>query len=169
MRRMTMMAGLVALTLAGIVTSPAVAADGDACREQFRQCATKALRGDFGRLKPWQRRAYERGLTRGVTTARVWMTTYFPSEGYARGEGCAYGYGCSEEVAAANALPAHTVVWVAKPAHLRVVGDTGARGNDRAARRRGGAWWLDLWVPRRGWRGVPDSSIAAVAVIGGRE
>jgi hypothetical protein len=154
-------AGLVAMTVAGVATSPVAAHSSS---DLFRRCATKALRGDFGKLKPWQRNAYQRGMAHGVRTSRVWLTVYRPPQ-YRRGEGTAYGYGCSEEVAACNALPRGTVVWVQNPAHLRVVGDTGAKGNDRIARRRGGEFWLDAWIPHRGWRGLPDSSIAAVAVI----
>lgn len=164
MRRTMMAAGLVALTVAGATTSPAHSSS--TVGEQFRQCATKALRGEFGRLRPWQRNAYQRGLSGGVRCVTVWQTIYCPPQ-YRRGEGTAHGYGCDETIAAANALPGGTVVWIASPAHLRVIGDTGARGNDRVARRKGATLWLDLWLPYRGWRGVPDSTVATVAVVGG--
>lgn len=164
MIRALKIAGLVALTVAGGSTSPAHSSSTVA--EQFRQCAEKALRGEFGKLRPWQRNAYQRGLSAGVRTVRVWQTIYCPPQ-YRRGERTASGRGCSEEIAAANALPGGTVVWIANPAHLRVIGDTGARGNDRVARRKGATLWLDLWLPYRGWRGVPDSTVATVAVVGG--
>lgn len=143
------------ITLAVIATCAAQATELPS--DPFQRAATKALRGDYGKLKPWQRNAYRRGLEQGANRHRALVTIYGPWEGYSRGEGCRWGYGCSEEIAAANALPGGTVVWLARPAGLRVIGDTGARGNDAWARRKGCKWWLDLWVPRIGWGGLANS------------
>lgn len=118
-------------------------------QDPFRRCATKALRGDYGPLQEWQRVGYQRGLEKGATPLPVWVTTYYPEEGFARGEATASGYGCSERVAAANLLPRWCFVWLPSVG-LRQVLDCGARANDRVAQRRGAACWVDLWEPRRG-------------------
>lgn len=133
----------------------------------FRICAKKALAGDFGPLKPWQRNAYQRGL-KSATTRRALLTVYGPWEGYLRGQGCAYGYGCSEEIAASNHLTARTVIWIPMPAHLRVIGDTGADWNDPKARRLGCDFWVDLWIPRLGWHGLQNTIYKRDIIVIGR-
>lgn len=114
------------------------------------RCATKALRGDYGPLQEWQRVGYTQFLTHGPTWRRVWGTTYYPAEGFRRGQVCRWwGAGCSERVVAANRLPARSWVWCAE-AGLRQVLDTGSPRNDRVADRRGLDLWVDWWEPRRG-------------------
>lgn len=131
----------------------------------FRRCALRAICGDFGPLRPWQRAAYERGLSGGVAVKHVRQTCYGPWEGYDRDKGCAHGYGCSEIIAAANALRARTVIWIMDPAQLRVVGDTGAAWNDPRARSQGCAFWIDLWIPYRGWQGLGGTVHRNIAVL----
>ena len=142
---------------AGGEAAVAVAVEPTTAAALFAATAIKALRGDFGPLRPWQRHAYQRGLQYGVRTDRVRLTVYGPWEGYDRGEGCAYGYGCSESVAASNHLPGRTVIWVPRPAHLRVIGATGAPWDDEKASREGCAYWIDLWIPKRGWKGLQNT------------
>lgn len=117
--------------------------------DAFKRCAVKALRGDYGPLQEWQRVAYQRGLDIGARQVRAWVTTYYPEEGFPRGQMCRWGYPVSERVAAANLLPARTFIWLPE-AGVRQVLDTGARSNDAVAQRLGGSLWLDIWEPRRG-------------------
>jgi hypothetical protein len=129
------------------------------------ECATKALRGDFGKLAEWQRKGYTMALTGQHNVKRAWLTTYYPQEGFARGQGCRWGIGTSERVAAANRLPARTYLWISNPPHLRQIWDTGAHSNDHVAERRGADLWVDLWVPRPGWKGL-DTRVTPVVVLG---
>jgi len=133
--------------------------------DPFVRCAKKALKGHYGPLKPWQRKAYKQGLKGAIRRVKVWQTTYYPQEGFDRGEACRWGYGCDESIAAANLLPAHSIVWVPRPGQLRIIGDTGARRNDRVAKRKGAHIWGDLWVPYPGWRRIPASCITTWWVI----
>jgi len=132
--------------------------------DPLQRCATKALRGDFGTLKPWQIIGYNLALTGKTTVKLAWLTTYYPQEGFWRGKGCRWGIGTSERVAAANLLPAKTYVWISSPPHLRQVWDTGAKWNDRVARRKGAALWCDLWVPYPGWKGI-DTRVCPVFIL----
>lgn len=117
--------------------------------DAFRRCATKALRGDYGELAPWQAVGYARGLEIGATTARVWTTSFFPAEGFPRGAETRWGYGCSERVVACNRLPARTFVWT-QQSGIRQVLDTGARSNDARAERLGADMWMDVWEEHEG-------------------
>lgn len=149
----------------------------------FMDCANKALAGDFGPLQEWQRRGYQIGLEAGTLQKTAWVTTYYPQEGFTTKSRTASGYPCSLRVCAANLEDQYTFVWFPNPCHLRQVLDTGAHFNDRIARApkgtpvhvsyRGREWtaygkgadlWLDLWVPRPGWRGV-DTMTVDVLVI----
>lgn len=149
-------------------TDSAQAIVGDCRRlpeDLFQMCAVKALRGDFGRLEEWQRVGYSRGLEIGARKHRVWATTYFPEEGFPRGQMCRWGYPVSERVVAANRLPARTFVWHPL-AGIRQVLDTGARSNDTHADRMGAALWVDWWEPHRGMLfGDDNAQIQTVWVI----
>ena len=47
----------------------------------FQACAVKALRGDFGTLRQWQKDAYQSGLARNLTAnRRAKVTCYGPFE-----------------------------------------------------------------------------------------
>ena len=129
--------------------------------DPFQRCAMRALRGDFGPLKPWQEEAYRLGLERGVMVqGRVFLTAYYPWEGRSGRVDCR-GNPCSPRTAAANRLPYGSYVWVANPCGVRQVLDRGARSNDRIADRRGCDLWLDLWMTRR-----MGTRVTVYAVIG---
>lgn len=158
--------------------------------ELFVLCANKALAGDFGKLADWQRKGYEAGLCRH-RVKMCFLTQYYPQENKAfrrkkDGGNCCrwWDAGCSERVIAANRLPAYSFVWIARPAMMRQVLDTGAAYNDRVARADpaewvtfpgGGAWgkgadlWADLWVPRPGWRGLDTMTCNVVTIPAVRE
>jgi len=118
--------------------------------DPFRACAVKALRGDYGELKDWQRTAYQHGLDQGVTVrGTAWVTHYWPAEGRDGQVDCR-GNRCTSDIVAANRLPYGTVVWLeAGPiCGLRIVKDRGAKRNDRQAERYGAGLWIDRWNPR---------------------
>ena len=78
------------------------------CSELFVLCANKALAGDFGKLKPWQRKGYENGLRRHKVK-RCWLTQYYPQEhrDFRRkkdgGNNCRWwAAGCSEKIGRAH-------------------------------------------------------------------
>ncbi len=141
---------------------------------QFRRCACRALAGDFGKLQAWQRQGYKRGLN-GAWSARVWLTQFYPSEGFPEGAICRWSHlgtklegrevRASLRVAASNTLKPLSWVWIADPCHIRQVWDTGAKSNDARARRQGAKWWVDLWVPHKGWKGLDDSQVREVVCI----
>lgn len=125
----------------------------------FRLTAVKALAGEFGALKPWQKRAYQRGLASPASarSARVMLTTYGPWDpGHYKG---------SVESAAANELPQGTMIWIPYPSHLRAISTTGAHSNDREARERGDECWTDLWTPYKGWHGLQNTKWDQAIVI----
>jgi hypothetical protein len=132
--------------------------------ELFATCANKALVGDFGKLHPWQEQGYRNGLAKHKVR-HVWQTVYFPSEGFPRGQGCRWGIGVSERVVAANRLPAKSFIWIANPAMLRQVWDTGAKRNDRVAEHRGAALWVDIWIPYLGYKGLKNDCYLRDAVL----
>ncbi|HOQ98187.1 MAG TPA: hypothetical protein PLJ35_05145 [Anaerolineae bacterium] len=182
MHRATIIAGLLAaVTVAGAPPAAQPQTGPEPCRvavpqptaqdlptDPLQRCATKALAGHFGKLAPWQAAGYTLALGGKTSVKLAWITTYYPQEGFWRGKGCRWGIGTSERVAAANLLPAKTYLWITNPPHLRQVWDTGAKWNDRVARRKGADLWVDLWVPRPGWRGL-DTRVAEVVVLSRRE
>lgn len=91
--------------------------------DPFRRCAAKALAGEFGTLRPWQRDAYTYGLATGVTCAGVAkVTSYGPWEGctpWVASGGYVHLAGC----AANPELPFGTLIWT--PYGLRYVNDRG--------------------------------------------
>jgi len=122
----------------------------------FQRCATKALAGAYGTLEPWQIVGYTQALRYTPVKRLAWVTSYFPAEGFARGQQCRWwGAGCSERVAAANELPGFAFVWMPETG-LRQILDTGADSNDRRARnprrasRRPADHWADFWEEREG-------------------
>ena len=121
-------------------------------QDPFLRCATKALRGDYGKLKPWQRRGYAYGLKHRVTCwGKAWTTSYYPAEGFYRGKPTRSGIGVSERSAAicSSKWRTHRGRYVWTQAYgIRVIEDTGADNNQRVARRKGCRLWLDYWYPR---------------------
>jgi hypothetical protein len=125
--------------------------------------AAQALRGDFGKLKPWQQVAYELAAKGKHHHLRLWVTQYWPGEGR-DSRHTASGAPVSLRVAAANRIPRGSYVWIANPPHMRQVLDCGAHSNDRCADRNGCDAWIDLWVPRAGWHGLDTMTTEAVVL-----
>ncbi len=138
---------VAAIGLAASALALARAAVGDALpADPFQRCATKALRGDYGKLKNWQRAAYKRGLDAGVTADhRFVVTAYLGTEGRS-GRIDSRGNRCTMRTAASNRVKRGSYVWTPRWG-IRQVLDCGAKSNDRKADRMGCDSWLDLWFP----------------------
>lgn len=138
-----------------ITTRPTGAIDGPATTlptDPLQRAATKALRGDFGPLKPWQRNGYAAALKRGVTVqGKAWVTSYYPSEGFWPGKPTRSGIGVSLRSAAVCRREWQSLrgrwVWTAAYG-LRVIEDTGANSNHKYAARKGADRWLDFYFLR---------------------
>ncbi len=129
--------------------------------DPFQRCAVKALRGDYGTLADWQRRGYQAGLAAGVTVqGTATVTTYYPQEGFPRGQATRSGAGVCEKHAAClrREWPRlrGSYVWVQPTTNsqgrlvggLRQIMDTGADSNHRRfGTRMGSDRWLDYWYP----------------------
>jgi len=129
--------------------------------DPFQRCAVKALRGDYGTLADWQRRGYQAGLAAGVTVqGTATVTTYYPQEGFPRGQATRSGAGVCEKHAAClrREWPRlrGSYVWVQPTTNsqgrlvggLRQIMDTGANSNHRRfGTRMGSDRWLDYWYP----------------------
>ena len=138
------------MTLLALAIILAAQAPTDLPEDAFQRCATKALRGDYGTLEEWQRVGYTQALAHTPVKRLAWVTSYYPSEGFPRGQGTRWGYGVNERCAAANELPGFSFVWTPATG-IRQVLDTGADSNDRRARSREGAsHWCDFWEARKG-------------------
>lgn len=135
--------------------------------ESAQHHARLALNGHYGPLEEWQRVGYQQLLREGVVWADAWVTTYYPSEGFPRGQGTRWGFPVDERCAAANELPAYSFIWI-PGIGIRQVLDTGADSNDSVARRKGADHWLDLWVPNAYALGF-TSEVRPVAAIPGRQ
>ena len=139
-----MLAVLAALTLT-LTAAPQTTLD---MTDPFTACAGRALRGDFGELAEWQAEGYKRGLAQHVTASRrVWLTGYYGTEGSGRTD--AAGRRCTMRTCAANP-PTRQGWWVWTPHGIRQARDTGARSNDRIARAKGCALWVDYWYATPG-------------------
>lgn len=129
--------------------------------DPFQRCAVKALRGDYGTLADWQRRGYQAGLAAGVTVqGTATVTTYYPQEGFPRGQATRSGAGVCEKHAAClrREWPRlrGSYVWVQPTTNsqgrlvggIRQIMDTGANSNhSRFGTRMGSDRWLDYWYP----------------------
>jgi hypothetical protein len=134
-------------TLAVLLALAAPAPDLPA--DPFQRTATRALRGDFGKLQPWQRDAYTRGLAQGATAdRRAWLTAYYGTA--PDGKIDRYGNPCTWRTAAARdeQVPRRAYIWTPQSG-IRQVLDTGAKSNIRRAKARGACTWIDAWVPSR--------------------
>ena len=134
--------------------------------DPFQRAATRALRGDYGKLASWQRAGYAAGLQQGVTASRCLVLTQYNGR-EASGKRDRHGNPCTLRTCASNRIPQYAWVWTERTG-LRQVLDTGARANDRVARILGGTW-VDVWYPTAeharkagvdGWRPVRGSVIA---------
>lgn len=138
---------LAVLGLAVCLGAIAHDALADLPTDPFQRCATKALRGDFGKLADWQRAAYKRGLAQGVTAGRkAWLTAYYGTRPDGRRD--RYGNPCTWRHAAARdeQVPRNAYIWTAESG-LRQVLDTGAKSNISRARAKGACTWIDAWLP----------------------
>lgn len=120
------------------------AAPSDLPEDPFQRTATKALRGDYGKLQRWQHEGYSRGLRAGVTTSRTLVLTQYNGR-EASGKRDRRGNPCTMRTCASNRIRQYAWVWTERTG-LRQVLDTGALSNDRRARRLGGTW-VDVWFP----------------------
>jgi hypothetical protein len=127
--------------------------------DPLQRSATRAMRGDFGRLKPWQSAWYARALETQPDSRRVWLTQY--------GMWGPQHYQGDDYHIAANPryMVRGTVVWLSKPGQLRVVTNRGASSNDAVARRRGCEHWVDIWTRYRGQYGL-DTTTCEAYVLG---
>lgn len=136
-------------------------------RDEFQRTAVRALGGEWGELADWQAEAYRRGLAQGARAdRRLVLTSYHGHE--ASGRVDARGCRCTLRTCASNRIPQRAYVW-SEPSGIRQVLDTGARSNDRRARRKGGVW-VDIWYPTaRAAReaGVEGWVVVEGAVVGG--
>jgi hypothetical protein len=159
LKEMTMTNCIIGYLTAILIVAPPLAMQFP--DDPFQRTATRALQGDFGVLKPWQREAYTLGLERGVTVkGKVFLTVFYPWEGRSGCLDCK-GNPCTSRTAASNRLPYGTYIWVANPCGVRQVLDRGARSNDRVADRRGCDLWIDLWMTRR-----METRVTGYATIG---
>lgn len=140
--RITAVLGL-AVSLACLCRFAAAATDLP--NDPFQRTATKALRGDFGKLHEWQRTGYAHGLKVGVTTGHKFcVTAYLGTEPDGRVD--SRGNRCTLRTAASNRVRRGSFVWTERWG-IRQVLDRGAASNDRKADRAGCDSWLDLWFP----------------------
>ena len=130
--------------------------------DPFQRCATKALAGKFGDLTEWQRNAYTWGLAQGVTCEETaTLTSYYPQEGFPRGQEMRSGLGVNERYAAVYSRDWDELkgdyIWVMPSENvagktfggIRQIMDTGANSNHaNFAVKYGADRWLDFWTPR---------------------
>lgn len=131
--------------------------------DPLQRCATRALAGEFGPLRPWQARWYAQALATQPRPRRVWQTQY--------GEWDPGRYRGDRYHIAAN--PRHlqrgSVVWLSKPGILCVVTNRGADSNDRIAKAHGCDHWVDLHTAYEGQYGLGSATCDAylLGVAGG--
>lgn len=96
-------------------------------KDPFRRAATKALRGDYGKLPGWKRDAYQWGIDNNITCkGKAKVTSYGPWESIAMWGGgkTASGSSVNTKGCAANPeLKFGTLLWT--PYGLRYVTDRG--------------------------------------------
>lgn len=132
--------------------------------DPFQRVATKALRGDFGKLQQWQVTGYKRGLEQGVTASTsIWLTAYYGTEG--SGKVDSRGNRCTYRTCASNNVKRGSYIWTRYG--LRQVLDCGAKSNDGIARRKGASLWVDYWYPsaRHASFAGANAGVVSAAVI----
>jgi hypothetical protein len=135
-----------AAAIAGLAASILCLCKFACADDPFQRTATKALRGDFGKLHDWQRIGYTRGLKLGVTTSHKFLVTAYHAGEGRDGRIDNRGRPCTERTAASNRVKRGSYIWT-EAWGIRQVLDCGARSNDRKADRAGCDSWLDLWFP----------------------
>lgn len=150
---------MLRLLLLLIIVTPAVCQDLP--QDPLQRCATKAINGDFGKLKDWQAKGYKLAIKHGVTVqGKAWVTSYFPSEGFREGDCTASGRGVSIRSAAVkiNDFKKLKLMYVWTNYYgIRIVEDCGANSNLRKAQSQykkdhpiqSAKIWLDYWFPHR--------------------
>jgi len=112
-----------------------------------QRAAVKALRGDSGKLKPWQAKGYTLILTTGAKADRTLVLTQYNGD---EPDGIWDGHDarCTLRTAASNKIRQYSFVWTER-SNIRQVLDTGAHSNDSKAREVAGrgAVWVDIWYP----------------------
>jgi hypothetical protein len=132
--------------------------------DPLQACATRAMRGDFGRLKPWQELGYRQALATGATVqGSAWVTSYYPWEH--DGHRTRSGRKPSHRSAAVQSRDFKRQVfrfcWTGAYG-LRIVEDSGANRNTRYARHKGADAWLDYY-----WQTRHDRNpVTAYAIFG---
>lgn len=96
-----------------------------------RYCATV----DRSKLRQWERQWLDRTPSR---VAKVWTTNYGPWD--------PQQYAGDDYHIACNVLPKGTVVWLSRDQAIKVVTNRGSSRNDRVARNRGAAFWIDRFT-----------------------
>jgi hypothetical protein len=133
------------LALCALTATLPTAPTPDLPADPAQRAATKALRGDFGTLKPWQEKGYILLLASGARADRTFVLTQYngdePDGIWDRHDGR-----CTLRTAASNKVPQYAYIWT-EPSNLRQVLDTGSTRNDAKARRKAGqgAIWVDVW------------------------
>ena len=147
-------------------------------KDVFQRIATKAIRGDFGKIPSYKMDLYTRGLSqKAKCNTPVWLTCYFGTE--AGGKKDARGNSCTRLTAACNKVPQGTWLWSPRFGFRKVL-DTGSRNNDYLARHplkdshghhqwRPAKFWADIWYPEpcvyKGWTDGQTHNLAVIAAI----
>lgn len=142
--------------------------------DPLQRCATRALAGEWGPLKDWQRDGYKQAIVGGATVqGTAWVTGYYPWECMHRDHktgkmvlnNTRSGRKPTLRSAAVryNAFDAQVFQYCWTEAYgMRVVEDSGAERNARVARGRGADIWLDYyWKTRHG-----RNPVTAYAIFG---
>lgn len=155
----------------GVEVRPVIPADGRMTmpRAKFvspdplKMAAAKALRGDYGRLREWQRIGWQEVMDQGTYPGQVaWVTNYWTGE---PGVGTVCASGRRVEVGRTAAMlhssgrrlrtgefGYYVVISLPTGYELRQVWDTGSPRNAARARKKGAETWIDRYVPRRDGR-----------------
>lgn len=129
--------------------------------DPFQRCAKKALQGDYGELPKWKENAYKWGIAQNVKAdKKAVLTSYFPSEGFPRGQSMRSGIGVDSRYAAVVSRDwmelQQFYIWVQPTRNtngkmvggLRQIMDTGANSNTRNfAHQYNVHRWVDFWYP----------------------
>ena len=123
--------------------------------DPLQRCATKAVRGDFGRVPGWKLDFYQKVLDEGLTVdGKAKRTTYCP---YCAGDTCADGSPVRNGICAASPnVRMHAIVWLATDGILKVcdrgglvkVGTVKWKGKAVTCTRPGESANFDVWVTR---------------------